>query len=111
MDHAQRMGLDRMLIVNQIDAANADLPGLLERIREVFGKECLPINLPAGGGTRVSDCFFAPGGDSDFSSVEQAHQELIDQVVEVDEDADGIVPGEGRRVAGRAARAPGARAA
>ena len=32
------------------------------------------------------DCFFNPGGDSDFSSVADAHQALIDQVVEVDED-------------------------
>jgi elongation factor G len=85
MDLAQRMGLDRLLVVNQIDAANADLPALLARIRDAFGKECLPINLPSGGGTRVSDCFFAPGGDSDFSSVEQAHRELVDQVVDVDE--------------------------
>jgi len=85
MDWAQRMGLDRLLVVNQIDAANADLPALLAQIRDVFGKECLPINLPAGGGARVSDCFFTPGGDADFSSVEQAHRELVDQVVEVDE--------------------------
>ena len=85
MEWAQNMGLDRLLVINQIDAPNADLPALLERIREVFGKECLPINLPAGGGTRVSDCFFAPGDDADFSSVERAHRELMDQVVEVDE--------------------------
>ena len=86
MDWAQRMGLDRLVVINQIDAPNADLSALLDSIRETFGKECLPINLPAGGATRVSDCFFTPGGDSDFSSVEHAHQELIDQVVEVDED-------------------------
>ncbi len=85
MQWAERMGLDRLIIVNKIDADNVDLPALLERIREAFGKECLPINLPAGGGTRVSDCFFSPGGDSDFSSVEQAHRQLVDQVVEVDE--------------------------
>src|SRR6202008_3881262 len=58
---------------------------LLERIQQPFGKECLPLNLPAGGRTKVSDCFFAPSGEADFSSVEQAHQKLIDQVVEVDE--------------------------
>ena len=86
MQWAKRMGLDRLIIVNKMDAENVDLPGVLASIRETFGKECLPINLPAGGGTRVSDCFFAPGGESDFSSVEQAHRELVDQVVEVDEE-------------------------
>jgi elongation factor G len=85
MERARSLELDRMLVVNQIDAQTADLPGLLEQIQEVFGKECLPVNLPAGGATRVSDCFFAPDGESDFSSVAAAHEALVDQVVEVDE--------------------------
>jgi elongation factor G len=33
----------------------------------------------------VVDCFFNPSGDSDFSSVADAHRALVDQVVEVDE--------------------------
>ena len=51
----------------------------------MFGKECLPINLPADGGKHVVDCFFNPDGESDFSSVSRAHGALVDQVVEVDE--------------------------
>ncbi len=85
MQWAARRGLDRLIVVNRIDADNVDLPALLERIQQAFGKECLPINLPAGGATRVSDCFFAPSGDADFSSVAEAHARLVDQVVEVDE--------------------------
>ena len=85
MQWAARRGLDRLVIVNKIDADNVDLEGLLERIQQAFGKECLPLNLPAAGATRVSDCFFAPAGESDFSSVAEAHQRLVDQVVEVDE--------------------------
>jgi elongation factor G len=84
MQWAARRGLDRLIVVNKIDT-NADLAGLLESIQQAFGKECLPLNLPAGGATRVSDCFFAPSGESDFSSVEDAHKQLVDQVVEVDE--------------------------
>jgi elongation factor G len=90
MDWAGRMDLDRLIVVNQIDASNVDLAALLENIREVFGKECLPLNLPAGGATRVSDCFFSPEGDADFSSIALAHQELVDQVVEVDEKLMGV---------------------
>jgi len=82
---AAKRGLDRLIIVNRIDSENADLPGLLARIQQTFGKECLPLNLPAAGGSRVSDCFFAPSGDADFSSVEEAHRRLVEQVVEVDE--------------------------
>ena len=86
MQWARRRDLCRMIIVNKIDAENVDLPGLLARLQSAFGKECLPINLPADGGKRVADCFFNPAGESDFSSVEEAHSALVDQVVEVDEE-------------------------
>jgi elongation factor G len=86
MDWAARRKLCRLLIVNKIDAENVDLPQVLADLRAAFGKEVLPINLPAGGGTRVVDCFFTPDGESDFSSVAEAHQALVDQVIEVDEE-------------------------
>ncbi len=83
---ADNRNLCRIIIVNRIDGAGVDLPGLTEQLRQTFGAECLPINLPAGGGQRVIDCFFNPAGDStDFSSVEEAHGQILDQVVEVDE--------------------------
>jgi elongation factor G len=85
MQWAAKRGLDRLVIVNKIDADNVDLELLLERIQQAFGKECLPLNLPAANRSKVSDCFFAPSGESDFSSVEQTHRRLVDQVVEVDE--------------------------
>src|SRR5512134_2426143 len=66
MQWAAKRGLDRLVIVNRIDADNVDLEGLLASIQETFGKECLPLNLPAGKASRVSDCFFAPSGDADF---------------------------------------------
>ena len=85
MRWAAKRNLCRMIIVNKIDAENIDLSDLVTRIQSTFGKECLPINLPADNGKRVVDCFFNPAGDADFSSVAEAHQALIDQVVEVDE--------------------------
>jgi elongation factor G len=87
MRWAERRKLCRMIIINKIDADNLELPGLLAEIRSRFGAECLPINLPAGGGTTVIDCFFKPSDEkADFSSVAEAHTALVDQVVEVDED-------------------------
>jgi elongation factor G len=85
MQWAAKRGLDRLIIVNKIDADNVDAQALLDRIQQVFGKECLPLNLPAAQRSKVSDCFFAPAGEADFSSVEEAHRKLVDQVVEVDE--------------------------
>ncbi|HEY5367074.1 MAG TPA: elongation factor G, partial [Casimicrobiaceae bacterium] len=77
--------LCRLVVINKIDADNVDTEATLAAVRAAFGSECLPINLPADGGKRVVDCFFNPGGESDFSSVAQAHQALVDQVIEVDE--------------------------
>ncbi len=86
MEAAKRRNLCRILIVNKIDQAGTDYGALLASLQETFGKECLPINLPAENGGKVIDCFFQPGGDTtDFSSVSEAHDSMIDQVVEVDE--------------------------
>jgi elongation factor G len=85
LEWAAERKLCRMIVVNKIDSPGVDLETLTEQIRDEFGPECLPINLPADGGSRVVDCFFNPSGDSDFSSVAEAHTRIIDQVVEVDE--------------------------
>ncbi|MGH8508760.1 MAG: GTP-binding protein, partial [Gammaproteobacteria bacterium] len=86
MEWARARELDRLIVINQIDAENVDLLGCLEQIRRIFGDECLPINLPADNGRSVVDCFFDPAGEiTDFSSVEEAHTRLIDQVVEIDD--------------------------
>jgi elongation factor G len=84
MEWAGGRKLCRLVIVNKIDAVGVDLAGLVQQIQAAFGKECLPLNLPAAGGTKVVDCFFNPSGEADFSSVEKAHRALVEQVVEVD---------------------------
>jgi elongation factor G len=84
MDYAASRHLDRMIVVNKIDATDIDLPGLLQQIQATFGKECLPLNLPDAGGSRVVDCFYNREGHSDFGSVDAAHRALVEQVVEVD---------------------------
>ena len=86
MAHAAARHLDRMIIVNRIDAQGVNLSALLEQIQAAFGKECLPLNLPAAGATRVVDCFYGRDGQSDFGSVADAHRALVEQVVEVDAD-------------------------
>jgi elongation factor G len=84
MAYAAERHLARMVIVNKIDTQGVDLHGLLAQIQASFGRECLPLNLPAAGGTQVVDCFFNRQGDSDIGSVESAHRALVEQVVEVD---------------------------
>ena len=84
MEYAAERQLDRLIIVNKIDAQGIDLPALLADIQATFGKECLPLNLPDDGGAKVIDCFYNREGHSDFGSVDAAHRALVEQVVEVD---------------------------
>jgi elongation factor G len=84
MEYAAERQLDRVIIVNKIDAQGVDLAGLLAEIQATFGKECLPLNLPDDGGAKVVDCFYNREGHSDFGSVDAAHRALVEQVVEVD---------------------------
>jgi elongation factor G len=86
MHVAEQRDLCRMIVISRMDAAGADLQALVEQIQETFGKQCLPINLPAEGGQKVVDCFFNLEGESDFGPVTDAHTAIVDQVVEVDEE-------------------------
>jgi len=100
MDFARERGLCRLVVVNKIDAREANPEAVLEEIRDQFGRECLPLNLPAGGGSKVVDCFFHNEGEAtDFSSVSQAHTEIIDQVVEVDDDLMALYLEQGEELA------------
>lgn len=87
LEAAARRRQCRLIIINKIDAEDADLAELLGRIEENFGRECLPLNLPAQGGKSVVDCFFEPSSNAtDISSAAEAHTRIVEQVVEIDEE-------------------------
>ncbi len=87
MDWAAAQHLPCMVVVNKIDADPDRLAKLLEELTETFGRECLPLGLPALHGETVVDVVKPHQGAVDFSSVEAAHTALVEQVVEVDESA------------------------
>jgi elongation factor G len=99
MDFARDRELCRLVIINKIDSRDARCAEVLQQLRDAFGSECLPLNLPAGGGDSVVDCFFQPHGRAaDFSSVEAAHTQIIDQVVELDEELMAVYLGQGEEL-------------
>ncbi len=85
MRRAKRRRLCRVIVINKIDAEELNLEALVRNIREEFGPECLPINLPAEKLSTVRDCFFGTEGETDIFSLADAHEAIIDQVVEVNE--------------------------
>ena len=87
MEAAAESKLARFIVVSHIDNETADLPGLMEQIRESFGRECIPLNLPADNASRVADCYFNPeDAQTDFDSVDEAHTVIVEQVVELDDE-------------------------
>ncbi|NEZ03887.1 elongation factor G [Wenzhouxiangella sp. XN201] len=86
MRRARQRQRCRIIVINRMDAEGANLEQLVHDIREEFGAQCLPINLPTDNGATVRDCFFKSDGETDILSVADAHTEILDQVVEVDED-------------------------
>ena len=100
MDSARERGLCRLVLVNKIDSRDARCEQVLEELRERFGSECLPINLPAQAGAAVLDCFFHPAAaEADFSSVESAHTRILEQVIELDEQLMALYLDQGAQLA------------
>ncbi|MCC5822236.1 MAG: elongation factor G [Phycisphaerales bacterium] len=87
MSIARDRNLPRMIIINKIDDEQADLQALIESIRDEFGPECLPINLPAPDRSAVVSVFDEEdSGATLFSSAAEAHQAIIEQIVEMKDD-------------------------
>ena len=84
---ATERNLPRMILINKIDVAEADLESLTNQIRSVFGDACLPINMPNPDRSEIIDVFETDAhGQTLFSSAETAHTQIVEQVVEVDEE-------------------------
>lgn len=85
LDQSHQFGLARVIVINRIDAENIDLEGLLSGLRESFGAEITPVNLPAGGGKSVTDCLTHDSGDADFANVAEIHTQVVERVAEADD--------------------------
>ncbi|HEV8378743.1 MAG TPA: elongation factor G [Tepidisphaeraceae bacterium] len=85
MDAAKERNLPRAIVINKIDTPDIDLERLVNQIRETFGPECLPINLPSGNGKAVVECLLNNSGEADFDTVRRCHAAMLDQIVEMDE--------------------------
>jgi elongation factor G len=84
-DRAKEYGLGIWIVINQIDHPNVELANLLSQIQELFGPQCIPLNLPSGGGKAVVDCLHHESGDVDFLDVAGTHTRIVEAVVGADE--------------------------
>ena len=82
---ATKANKPRIIVINKIDAENADLPALVKAIQESFGIQCRCANLPTADKTAVIDCIENQAGDSPVMNAAQAHTELIESAIEADD--------------------------
>ncbi len=84
MTRSAEHGVPTAIVINKIDDTG-DLAGMLNSIQEAFGSNCVPINVPSGGGTSVARCFLSGDGECDLGDMSDFHTAIVDQVVETDE--------------------------
>jgi len=82
---ATAAGLARIIVINKIDAENAELAELIGQIQECFGVQCRCANLPKADKSGVIDCFANNVGESPVMDVASANMELLERVVEADD--------------------------
>ena len=88
---AKKAGIGRMIIVNKMDNENVDFVKLLGLIKDVFGSECVPVNVPIGQGHQfkgvVSTLQLPENTDGALLDAKKIHEALIETIVAADEAA------------------------
>jgi elongation factor G len=87
---AKRLGLGRFIAITKMDAENVDYRSDLEAIRETFGSQCVPFNVPIGQGSAfkgVIDVLKEHDEDPPACPLPptEAYQMVVEQIVESDE--------------------------
>ncbi len=75
----------RIIVINKMDAENADMGELLKQIQDSFGSQCRCANLPSEDKNSVIDCVMNSAGNGLFVDAETARTELLERVVEADD--------------------------
>ena len=88
---AGKLGLGRILAITKMDADNVDYSADLASIRETFGNQCVPFNLPIGQGPTFSGIIDVLNPPDDVPAgcpmhPAEAYQMLVERIVETDED-------------------------
>ncbi len=83
---AKDRGMACVIVVNKVDGGGNDLSGLVDALRESFGNQCVPANLPTADGKAVIDCLSQDTGEAAFGDVAEAHTNLMETIIEADEE-------------------------
>ena len=86
---AKKAGLGRIIVLNKMDADNINFSGLLESIKELFGSECVLLNVPLGQGSSFRGVASTLTPPSDTSGAlldpKEIQESLIESIIVSDE--------------------------
>ncbi len=90
-NRCEASGLPRLFLVNKMDRENADFQRTVDHIQSVFGRKCVPFQIPVGAEQSFSSVInlLKPPADApgDMSGeIEDARERLIEAVAESDDD-------------------------
>ncbi len=84
---AQKLGKAVAFVVTKLDVENVDLMKIINDVRETFGSQCVPFNLPDTTGAGISKLYSVlKVEDGAPESVREFHEPLIESIVESDEE-------------------------
>ena len=87
---AGKEGLGRMIVINKMDDETVDYPALIESIREMWGTQCMPLNVPVGSGSDFKGVLSTLNIPSDTSGAvidpNEFHEPLIEAIIEADDE-------------------------
>ncbi len=87
---AQKAGVGRMILITKMDSDNINFAELIDNIREVFGAQCVLLNVPLGQGSdfRGVASTLTVSGDTGGALIDPAEvsESLLESIVMADED-------------------------
>ncbi|HRU07427.1 MAG TPA: elongation factor G, partial [Candidatus Brocadiia bacterium] len=79
-------GRARIIVITKMDADNiTDHAATLAKIQEVFGAQCVPVNMPVGVGASFKGVASVLAQDQQAEGIEDARTQLMDVIAESDE--------------------------
>ena len=89
-EEATHLGLGRIIVLNRMDDENIDYPGLIENIKELWGNQCVPLNIPIGSGSDFKGVVSALNPPDDTAGAlidpKEISETLLESIIEIDEE-------------------------
>ena len=90
-NRCEASGLPRLFLVSKMDRENADFQRTVDHVQAVFGRKCVPFQIPVGAEQSFSSVInlLKPPEDSPgemSGQIEDARERLIEAVAESDDD-------------------------